>query len=72
MLTPEMGWYVQAGVLLPLFVFCWYMFKWEREDLVPIRPHEGEELPANPLGPRMVREAKFLATLEKHLTPALG
>jgi Ca2+/Na+ antiporter len=63
---------MQAGILLPLFVFCWFMFKWEHEDLVPIRPHEGEELPANPLGPRMVREAKFLATLEKHLTPSLA
>ena len=27
----------QAIVLLPLFAFCWYMYKWEREDLVPIR-----------------------------------
>ena len=28
---------LQVIVLLPLFVFCWYMYKWEREDLVPIR-----------------------------------
>ncbi len=63
---------LQAGILLPQFIFCWYMFKWEHEDLVPIRPHEGEELPANPLGPRMVREAKFLATLEKRLTSAIA
>ncbi len=24
-------------MLLPLFIFCFYMYKWEREDLVPIR-----------------------------------
>ncbi len=28
---------LQGICLLPLFVFCYYMYKWEREDLVPIR-----------------------------------
>ena len=27
----------QMVVLLPLFVFCFFMYKWEREELVPIR-----------------------------------
>jgi hypothetical protein len=35
----------QVVVLLPLFVFVYYMYRWEREDLVPVRPLEGEELP---------------------------
>ncbi|KAK9804317.1 hypothetical protein WJX72_006375 [[Myrmecia] bisecta] len=61
---------LQALVLLPLFAFCWYMYKWEREDLVPIRPMEGEELPCNLVGPRQVRESKFVATLEKRLEGA--
>lgn len=42
----------QVILLLPLFIFCYYMWKWEREDLVPIRPLEGEELPTDPVGPR--------------------
>ncbi|GAB4813661.1 hypothetical protein N2152v2_000707 [Parachlorella kessleri] len=46
----------QVIVLLPLFVFCWYMYKWEREDLVPIRPMEGEELPVDMMGPRIRRK----------------
>ena len=37
----------QIVILAPLFVFCWYMRQWETQDLVPIRPMEGEELPAN-------------------------
>ncbi len=27
----------QAVVLLPLFFFAFYMFRWENSDLVPIR-----------------------------------
>jgi MFS family permease len=50
----------QAVVLLPLFVFCYYMGKWEREDLVPIRPLEGEELPFDMMG---ARERKALPQL---------
>jgi hypothetical protein len=42
----------QAILLLPLFMFCYYMGKWEREDLVPIRPLEGEELPCDMMGAR--------------------
>ncbi|PSC74625.1 Large neutral amino acids transporter small subunit 4 [Micractinium conductrix] len=34
----------QAVVLLPLFIFAYYMYRWENADLVPIRPMEGEEL----------------------------
>ena len=37
----------QIVILAPLFVFCFYMRKWETQDLVPIRPMEGEELPCN-------------------------
>jgi len=37
---------------------------------VPIRPAEGEELPANMLGARPLREAKFLETLERRLSGA--
>ena len=55
----------QIIVLLPLFLFCWYMYKWERQELVPIRPMEGEELPCNVSGPRMLREADFVTTLKK-------
>jgi MFS family permease len=51
---------VQALVLLPLFMFCYYMGKWEREDLVPIRPLEGEELPCDMMG---ARERKALPQL---------
>lgn len=42
----------QAIILLPLFLFCFFMYKWEREDLVPIRPLEGEELPCDMMGAR--------------------
>lgn len=42
----------QVVILLPLFIFCYYMGRWEREDLVPIRPLEGEELPVDIVGPR--------------------
>lgn len=42
----------QALILLPFFIFCYYMYKWEREELVPIRPLEGEELPCDMVGPR--------------------
>lgn len=42
----------QVIVLLPLFLFCYFMGKWEREDLVPIRPLEGEELPCDVVGAR--------------------
>ena len=48
------------------------MYKWEREDLVPIRPNEGEELPCSILGPRSVREAKFLKSLERAVPGAAG
>ena len=51
---------VQVVVLLPLFLFCYYMGKWEREDLVPIRPLEGEELPCDMMG---TRERKALPQL---------
>ena len=64
------GW--QAAVLLPLFVFAYYMYRWEREDLVPIRPNEGEELPCTMVGSRAAREAKFLKTLERRLSGAAG
>ena len=37
----------QIVILAPLFVFCYFMRKWETQDLVPIRPMEGEELPCN-------------------------
>ncbi|KAA6416796.1 MAG: hypothetical protein FRX49_13246 [Trebouxia sp. A1-2] len=56
---------LQIVVLLPLFLFCWFMYKWERQELVPIRPMEGEELPCNVSGPRMLREADFVTTLKK-------
>lgn len=36
----------QAIVLLPLFFFAYFMYRWENSDLVPIRPMEGEELEA--------------------------
>ena len=57
---------------MPLFGFCYLMYKWERQDLVPIRPNEGEELPCNMVGPRTLREAKFLSTLERKLTGTAG
>ena len=61
---------VQVVVLLPLFTFCYCMYVWERSELVPIRPAEGEELPVNMLGARPLREAKFLETLERRLSGA--
>ena len=63
---------LQAAVLLPLFGFCWAMRRWESGDLVPIRAAEGEALPVNVLGPRVAREARFLATLEKRLAGFVG
>ena len=63
---------LQAGLLLPLFWFCWAMRSWETADLVPIRPAEGETLPVNLLGPRVERQAKFLGTLEKRLAGLVG
>ncbi len=51
---------LQAVALLPLFAFCYYMGRWEREDLVPIRPMEGEELPCDMVG---ARERKKLRPL---------
>lgn len=59
--------WLQAVVLSPFFLFAYMMYKWERTDLVPIRPNEGEELPCNMVGPRTLREAKFLSTLEHKL-----
>ena len=63
---------MQVAVLLPLFVFCWYMYNWENDegDQIPILPVEGEELPCNIKGPRLLREANFLQSLEKKLTSA--
>ena len=63
---------IQAAVLLPLFAFCWCMRRWEREDLVPIRPAEGEALPVNLLGPRAERRARFVESLEKRLAGVVG
>ena len=63
---------LQAGLLLPLFWFCWAMRSWETADLVPIRPAEGETLPVNLLGPRVEWQAKFLGTLEKRLAGLVG
>ena len=60
----------QVVLLLPLFTFCYCMYVWERSELVPIRPAEGEELPVNMLGARPLREAKFLETLERRLSGA--
>lgn len=37
---------------------------------VPILPNEGEELPCNVKGPRQMREATFLITLERRLSGA--
>ena len=37
---------------------------------VPILPNEGEELPCNVKGPRQMREATFLTTLERSLSGA--
>ena len=59
--------WLQIVVLLPLFTFCWFMYKWERQELVPIRPMEGEELPCNLSGPRMLREADFVTTLKQQI-----
>ena len=52
---------------MPFFAFCYQMYKWERADLVPIRPNEGEELPCSMVGPRTLREANFLSSLEHRL-----
>ena len=37
---------------------------------MPILPNEGEELPCNVKGPRQMREATFLTTLERRLSGA--
>ena len=37
---------------------------------VPILPNEGEELPCNLKGPRLLREANFLSSLEHKLSAA--
>ena len=58
--------------MLPLFIFAGYMYKWEREDLVPIRPNEGEELPCTIMSARAEREAKFIKTLERRLSGVAG
>lgn len=58
---------IQAIVLTPFFLFTWMMYRWERQDLVPIRPLVGEELPTTMVGPRTLREAKFLKSLEHKL-----
>lgn len=58
---------MQAAILMPFFAFCYQMYKWERTDLVPIRPNEGKVLSCNMVGPRTLREAKFLSTLESRL-----
>ena len=58
---------LQAIVLTPFFLFTWMMYRWERQDLVPIRPLVGEELPTTMVGPRTLREAKFLESLEHKL-----
>jgi MFS family permease len=55
---------VQAIVLLPLFVFCYFMRRWEREDLVPIRPLEGEELPCDMMGERRRKALPHLPHIE--------
>ena len=55
---------LQIVVLMPLFLFCYAMYKWERQDLVPIRPMEGEELPLDITGPRTERQLKFVETLK--------
>ena len=54
----------QVVVLLPLSIFCYFMYKWEREDLVPIRPLEGEELPTDMMG---ARTQKQLPHIDVHL-----
>ncbi|KAK9901983.1 hypothetical protein WJX75_000204 [Coccomyxa subellipsoidea] len=63
---------IQAALLLPLFIFCYYMYEWETDEAnqVPILPNEGEELPCNVKGPRQMREATFLTTLERSLSGA--
>lgn len=35
---------------------------------VPILPNDGEELPCNVKGPRLLREANFLNSLERRLS----
>uniref|UniRef100_A0A1D1ZZN3 Uncharacterized protein n=1 Tax=Auxenochlorella protothecoides TaxID=3075 RepID=A0A1D1ZZN3_AUXPR len=50
----------QAACLIPLSWFCVAMYRWEREDLVPIRPLEGEELPCDMLGHQERKKLKDL------------
>lgn len=47
--------------------FCVAMYRWEREDLVPIRPMEGEELPCDMLGPQSRKKIKDLHLPSLHL-----
>lgn len=54
----------QAAILLPLFFFCAAMRRWERDDLVPIRPMEGEELPCDMVGMHRKKELKNLKIAE--------
>eukprot|EP00208_Stichococcus_sp_RCC1054_P002385 CAMPEP_0206140458 /NCGR_PEP_ID=MMETSP1473-20131121/9531_1 /ASSEMBLY_ACC=CAM_ASM_001109 /TAXON_ID=1461547 /ORGANISM="Stichococcus sp, Strain RCC1054" /LENGTH=615 /DNA_ID=CAMNT_0053534611 /DNA_START=553 /DNA_END=2400 /DNA_ORIENTATION=+ len=42
----------QIIILMPVFIFCWMMHKWSSENLVPIRPMEGEQLPDNMVPPK--------------------
>ena len=57
----------QIVVLLPFYFFCWKMYRWEREDLVPIRPLEGEELPCDMAGPRTRKKLPHLNLPHLHL-----
>lgn len=49
----------QVIILSPLMYFCYKMYGWERQDLVPIRPMEGEELPCDMLGNRERKKLKM-------------
>ena len=55
----------QIVILAPLFIFCYFMRKWETQDLVPIRPMEGEELPCNQVR-LVVLETVLLNTSGRH------
>lgn len=60
--VPEMLLVAQIVVLCPLFIFCFFMRKWETHDLVPIRPMEGEELPCNESGIKQNKHTAHLAS----------
>ena len=49
----------QVIILSPLMLFCYKVYGWERQDLVPIRPMEGEELPCDMLGNRERKKMKM-------------